>query len=153
MRTLHKALIKNGITDIKVTTPHSLGIFESAEPPSLAKFRPGWDVGVLAPMLQFLRETKSPFMVNPYPYFGFDPKVIDFDLFRPNNGYYDRFSKRSYTNKFDLLLDAVFMSMKRLGYADVDIVAAKTGWPSIGETFEPQSTVANAASYMIGEEV
>ncbi|XP_027155389.1 glucan endo-1,3-beta-glucosidase-like [Coffea eugenioides] len=147
MRTLHQALVKNGITDIKVTSPHSLGILESAKPPSLAKFRPGWDVGVLAPMLQFLRETKSPFMVNPYPYFGFDPKEIDFDLFRPNRGYYDRFSKRSYANQFDLLLDAVFMSMKRLGYADVDIVAAETGWPSQGETFEPQCTPANAAAY------
>lgn len=147
MRTLHKALVMNGIRDVKVTSPHSLGILESAKPPSLAKFRPGWDVGVLAPMLQFLRETKSPFMVNPYPYFGLDPNEIDFDLFRPNRGYYDRFSKRSYTNQFDLLLDAVFMSMKRLGYADVDIVAAETGWPSQGEAFEPQCTPANAAAY------
>ncbi|KAL3521099.1 hypothetical protein ACH5RR_019248 [Cinchona calisaya] len=147
MKTLHKALVVSGISDINVTSPHSLGILESAQPPSLAKFRPGWDVGVLAPMLQFHRETGSPFMVNPYPYFGFDPNNINFDLFRQNKGYYDRFSKRTYGNMFDVLLDAVFVSMKRLGYSDVEIAVGETGWPSLGETFEPQCTVENAASY------
>ncbi|CAN4105955.1 unnamed protein product [Withania somnifera] len=37
--------------------------------------------------------------------------------------------------------------MLRLGYGDVDIIAAETGWPSLGESFEPQCTVENAASY------
>ncbi|XP_073033198.1 glucan endo-1,3-beta-glucosidase-like [Primulina eburnea] len=148
MRSVHKALLLSGIKDIKVTTAHSLGILKRSEPPSLGRFRPGWDVGVLAPMLQFLRETKSPFMVNPYPYFGYSPEKADFALFRPNKGYYDRYSKRTYGNMFDLLLDAVYMSMKRLGYGDVDIVAGETGWASQGETFEqPKCSVENAASY------
>ncbi|CAI9092402.1 OLC1v1027630C1 [Oldenlandia corymbosa var. corymbosa] len=147
MKTLYKALHMNGIRDIKVSSPHSLGILLSANPPSRASFRPGWDVGVLKPMLDFLNATNGPFMVNPYPYFGFDPNEVDFDVFRPNKGIYDRFTRRTYTNKFDLLLDAVFVSMKRLGHGDVEIVAAETGWPSLGETFEPQCTVANAASY------
>lgn len=86
MKTLHKALIMSGIRDIKVTTPHSLGILESSNPPSSGKFRPGWDVGVLKPMLQFLQATKSPFMVNPYPYFGWAPQQEDFCLFRKNPG-------------------------------------------------------------------
>ncbi|XP_075484229.1 glucan endo-1,3-beta-glucosidase-like [Primulina tabacum] len=148
MRSLHKALLLSGIKDINVTTAHSLGILERSEPPSLGRFRPGWDVGVLAPMLQFLRESKSPFMVNPYPYFGYSPENADFALFRPNKGYFDRYSKRTYGNMFDLLLDAVHMSMKRLGYEDVDIVAGETGWSSLGETFEqPKCSVENAASY------
>ncbi|KAL2502267.1 Glucan endo-1 [Forsythia ovata] len=70
MRTLHIALIRSGIQGVNVTMAHSLGILESSQPPSLAKFRSGWDKGDLAPMVQFLQETKSPFMVNPYPYFG-----------------------------------------------------------------------------------
>ncbi|XP_055809442.1 glucan endo-1,3-beta-glucosidase-like [Solanum dulcamara] len=147
MRTLYQALTQSGINTIKVSTPHSLGILLSSNPPSLAKFRPGWDVTILAPMLQFLRETKGPFMVNPYPYFGYNPQQVDFLLFKQNNGFYDKFSRRTYTNMFDMLLDAVFMSMKRLGYDDVDIIAAETGWPSLGESFEPQCTVENAASY------
>ncbi|KAL2502147.1 Glucan endo-1 [Forsythia ovata] len=71
MRTLHIALIRSGIQGVNVTMAHSLGILESSQPPSLAKFRSGWDKGDLAPMVQFLQETKSPFMVNPYPYFGY----------------------------------------------------------------------------------
>ncbi|KAK3016737.1 hypothetical protein RJ639_006715 [Escallonia herrerae] len=147
MRTLQHALVVSGIRNVKVSTAHSLGILASSQPPSLARFRPGWDVGVLKPMLQFLRETKSPFMVNPYPYFGYSPKNANFVLFRRNRGVFDRYTKKTYTNMFDMLMDAVFVSMKKLGYGDVDIVAAETGWPSMGETFEPQCTVENAASY------
>ncbi|KAK4372739.1 hypothetical protein RND71_008123 [Anisodus tanguticus] len=147
MRTFYQALTQSGINIIKVSTPHSLGILLSSNPPSMARFRPGWDVGILQPMLQFLRETKGPFMVNPYPYFGYNPQQVDFLLFKQNPGVFDKFSKKMYTNMFDMLLDAVYMSMKRLGYADVDIIAAETGWPSVGESFEPQCTVENAASY------
>ncbi|CAN4105956.1 unnamed protein product [Withania somnifera] len=147
MRTLYQALTQSGINTIKVSTPHSLGILKSSNPPSQAKFRPGWDVGILQPMLQFLRETKGPFMVNPYPYFGYNPSQADFLLFKQNNGVLDPFTKRTYTNMFDMLLDAVYTSMLRLGYGDVDIIAAETGWPSLGESFEPQCTVENAASY------
>ncbi|KAM3268361.1 glucan endo-1,3-beta-glucosidase [Capsicum chacoense] len=147
MRTLYQALTQSGINTIKVSTPHSLGILLSSNPPSQARFRPGWDVGIIKPMLQFLRETKGPFMVNPYPYFGYNLPQADFLLFKQNNGVFDPFTKRTYTNMFDMLLDAVYVSMKKLGYDDVDIIAAETGWPSLGETFEPQCTVENAASY------
>lgn len=147
MKTFYQALGLSGLKGIKVSSPHSLGILLRSNPPSAARFRPGWDVGILAPMLQFLRETKGPFMVNPYPYFGYNPKQEDFLLFRKNKGVYDRFSKKWYTNSFDMLLDAVYMSMVRLKYPDVEIVAAETGWPSQGESYEPQCTVENAASY------
>ncbi|KAK4369824.1 hypothetical protein RND71_009299 [Anisodus tanguticus] len=147
MKVFYQALDESRLKGIKVSSTHSLGILLRSNPPSAARFRPGWDVGILAPMLQFLRETKGPFMVNPYPYFGYNPKQEDFLLFRKNKGVYDRFSKRWYTNLFDMLLDAVYMSMVRLKYPDVEIVAAETGWPSQGETYEPQCTVENAASY------
>lgn len=44
MKKLHQALVKAGMPDIKVTTPHSLGIMLSSDPPSSGAFRPGWDV-------------------------------------------------------------------------------------------------------------
>ncbi|KAL2558222.1 O-Glycosyl hydrolase family 17 protein [Forsythia ovata] len=147
MRTLHIALIRSGIQGINVTTAHSLGILESSQPPSLAKFRPGWDKGDLAPMLQFLQETKSPFMVNPYPYFGYSPEQANFALFKPNSGLHDKYTNRTYTNMFDLLIDAVHVSMKKLGYGDVEIAVGETGWASAGEAFEPKCTIPNAASY------
>ncbi|KAI3470735.1 hypothetical protein Pfo_027398 [Paulownia fortunei] len=148
MRTLHQALLLSGINDIKVTTAHSLGILESSEPPSLAKFRPGWDKGVLAPVLQFHRETKSPFMVNPYPYFGYSPENANFSVFHYNKGVFDKFTKRTYGNMFDMLMDAVYVSMKKLRYGDVDIAVGETGWSALGESFEqPRCSVGNAAAY------
>uniref|UniRef100_A0A5B7B1B3 glucan endo-1,3-beta-D-glucosidase n=2 Tax=Davidia involucrata TaxID=16924 RepID=A0A5B7B1B3_DAVIN len=144
MKTLHNALIVSGIRDIKVTTAHSLGILASSDPPSTARFRPGWDQQVLAPMLQFLRQTKSPFMVNPYPYFGYNPKDANFALFRPNSGKRDKFTGITYTNIFDSLMDSVYSAMKSLGYGDVEIAVGETGWPSMGEPWLTHCTVENA---------
>lgn len=134
----------------QVSSPHSLGMLLRSVPPSGARFRPGWDEGVLAPMLQFLHRTNSPFMVNPYPYFAYSPKTPNFYLFKPNRGTRDRFSGKTYTNMFDIQMDAVYMSMRRLGYEDVNIVVAETGWPSFGEPFLKQCTVENAAAYNQG---
>lgn len=146
MRTLHSALLAEGITDIKVTTAHSLAIMRSSIPPSAGQFRPGYAKHVLGPMLKFLKETKTPFMVNPYPYFGYNPKNVNFALFRPNHGLFDKNTKLTYTNQFDALMDAVYSAMKGLGYGDVDIVVGETGWPSVCDGWDACS-VANAESY------
>ncbi|KAK7340897.1 hypothetical protein VNO77_21614 [Canavalia gladiata] len=146
MRTLHSALRSEGITDIKVTTAHSLAIMRSSLPPSAGQFRPGFAKRVLGPMLKFLKETRMPFMVNPYPYFGYNPKNVNFQLFRPNRGLYDRNTKLTYTNGFDALMDAVHSAMKAIGYGDVDIAVGETGWPSVCDGWDACS-VANAQSY------
>nr|XP_043616065.1 glucan endo-1,3-beta-glucosidase-like [Erigeron canadensis] len=147
MKTLHEALVKAGILDIKVTTPHSLGIMLSSDPPSSGAFRPGWDVGIIKPMLEFLNETKSGFMVNPYPYFGYSPGNDSFALFRQNPGFKDPETGKTYDNMFDSLMDAVYSAMKRLGYPDVPIVVGETGWPSLGEPWLTWVNVENAKSY------
>ncbi|GAA0143271.1 hypothetical protein Leryth_021453 [Lithospermum erythrorhizon] len=151
MTTLDQALNSVGIKDVKVTSPQSLAILEpllNTAPPSLAHFRAGWDKGVIAPMLQYHRDTKSPFMVNPYPYFGFTKDVEDFAVFRRNDTVtFDAATKKSYSNMFDLLLDSVYISMKKLGFQDVGIVVGETGWPSLCGPLEPHCSVTNAASY------
>ena len=48
---------------------------------------------------------------------------------------------------FDAQMDAVFSAMKRLGYDDVDIVVAETGWPSEGDPNQPGVSLDNAISY------
>lgn len=118
----------------------------SSIPPSAGRFRPGYAKHVLGPMLKFLKETRMPFMVNPYPYFAYNGKNVNFLLFRPNRGLYDRYTKLSYTNQFDALLDAVHSAMKDLGYGDVDIVVGETGWPSVCDGWDACS-VANAQSF------
>lgn len=145
MRTIHKALLLAGIRNVQVTTPHSLGILSISEPPSAGQFRRGFDRAIFAPMLQFLRETKSPFMVNPYPYFGYSPKMANYALFKRNRGVYDRYTGITYTNMYDAMLDATYSAMRKLGYGDVGIVVGETGWPSVCDPGQPACSMENAA--------
>ncbi|XP_074287322.1 glucan endo-1,3-beta-glucosidase [Silene latifolia] len=147
MRTLYLALQQAGHRNIQVSTPHSLGILGRSQPPSTGRFRPGWDVGVLKPMLQFHRETKSPFVVNPYPYFDTGPKNVNFCIFKMNRGRLDRWTKKMYFNMFESQMDAVFSAMKALGYPDVDIVVGETGWPTVAESFQTWVTPETAQTY------
>ncbi|KAJ4978173.1 hypothetical protein NE237_008953 [Protea cynaroides] len=147
MKTLHNALKLAGINDIQVSTPHSLGILSASEPPSIGRFRRGYDRVIFAPMLQFHRDTKSPFMINPYPYFGYSAKTLNYALFKPNQGIYDKFTRITYTNMFDAQLDAVHSAMKLLGYGDVDIVVAETGWPSAGDPNQLGVNIDSARSF------
>ncbi|KAA8543876.1 hypothetical protein F0562_021947 [Nyssa sinensis] len=147
MKSLHSALKLSGITDIQVSTPHSMGILSLSDPPSTGRFRRGYDRVIFAPMLEFHRRTKSPFMICPYPYFGFVPKTLNYALFKPNHGVFDKATGKNYTNMFDGQMDAVYSAMKKLGYGDVDIIVAETGWPSAGDPNQPAVNLENAVSY------
>ncbi|KAG8654905.1 glucan endo-1,3-beta-glucosidase isoform X2 [Manihot esculenta] len=148
MENLHTALVEASLdTKIKVSTPHSLGILSNSSPPSTGKFRQGYDIHVLKPLLSFLRDTNSPFMINPYPFFGFSEDTLDYALFRPTSGVEDENTKLVYTNMLDEQIDAVFSAMKLLGFADVDIVIAETGWPSKGDTSQIGVDEEAAAEY------
>ncbi|XP_022638423.1 glucan endo-1,3-beta-glucosidase-like [Vigna radiata var. radiata] len=150
MKSLHDALSHANHTTVQVSTPHSLGILASSEPPSAASFLRGYDKSIFGPMLDFLRRTKSPFMVNPYPFFGIaptDPETLNYALFKENSGVWDAGTSVNYTNMFDAQMDAIFSAMKKLGYDDVELVVAETGWPSVGEPKEAGVSFENAASY------
>ncbi|KAK1314703.1 Glucan endo-1,3-beta-glucosidase [Acorus calamus] len=86
-------------------------------------------------------------MVNAYPFFGFTEDTLDFALFRPNFGARDRFTGLAYANMLDAQLDAVYSALGGLGFGDVEIVIAETGWPSIGEPWQVGVDVDNAAEY------
>ncbi|MED6125371.1 hypothetical protein PIB30_067962 [Stylosanthes scabra] len=134
MQTLHVALGELSLdTHIKVTTSHSLGILVNSTTPSAARFRQGYDTHVIKPMLSFLRDSNSPFMVNPYPFFGFSVDTIDYALFLPNSGMVDDVTELRYTNMLDAQLDSVYSAMKVLGFEDVEIVIGETGWPTKGD--------------------
>ncbi|TKY58972.1 Glucan endo-1,3-beta-glucosidase [Spatholobus suberectus] len=150
MKALHQALALANLTAVQVSTPHSLGILSSSEPPSAGAFRRGYDRAVFAPILDFHRRTKTPFMVNPYPFFGFSPtrpESLAYALFKPNGGVFDAATGVNYTNMFDAQMDAVFSAMKKLGYDDVELVVAETGWPSIGDPNQIGVSLDDAASY------
>ncbi|KMT15972.1 hypothetical protein BVRB_3g051550 [Beta vulgaris subsp. vulgaris] len=136
MQTLYSALVEESLEHkVQISTPHSLGILSSSNPPSTGRFRPGYDDHILRPLLSFLRDIGSPFLVNPYPFFniGSNDTNLNYALFRSNSGVFDEYTGMNYTNMFDAQLDAIFCAMKKIGYDDVDIVVAETGWPSQGD--------------------
>uniref|UniRef100_A0A803R3V7 glucan endo-1,3-beta-D-glucosidase n=1 Tax=Cannabis sativa TaxID=3483 RepID=A0A803R3V7_CANSA len=84
-------------------------------------------------MLKFLQETNSPLMVNPYPYFGYNPKMPNYSLFKPNRGIRDPKTGITYTNMFDAQMDAVHTAAKAIGFGNVELVIGETGWSSACE--------------------
>lgn len=89
-------------------------------------------------------------MVNPYPFFGFSPnkpETLNYALFKPNGGVFDKATGINYTNMFDAQMDAVYSAMKKLGYDDVELVVGETGWPSLGDPDQPGVSLENAVSY------
>ncbi|XP_074582926.1 glucan endo-1,3-beta-glucosidase-like [Curcuma longa] len=147
MRSLSAALAASGFHQIRVSTPHSLGILSASEPPSVGRFRRGYDRSIFAPMLDFHRRTRTPFMVNPYPYFGYTARTLNYALFRPNEGVFDPATGINYTNMFVAQLDAVHAAMQRLGYGDVEIAVGETGWPSAGDAGQIGVSADDAASF------
>ncbi|XWS56582.1 hypothetical protein CRYUN_Cryun09bG0097800 [Craigia yunnanensis] len=149
MRSLNSALSKAGIQDIKVTTAHALNIFNGVTLPSLARFRVDYAKSFFAPLLLFHRNTKSPFMINPYPYFELNAigNNLDYALFKQTPGVFDKHSGKTYTNAFDALLDKTFSAMSAIGCEDVEIVIGETGWPSHGDGGNLVATLDNALSY------
>ncbi|KAK7323429.1 hypothetical protein VNO77_26901 [Canavalia gladiata] len=148
MQTLHTALVEASLENhIKVSTPHSLGILSNSSPPSSGKFRQGYDSHILKPMLSFLKYANAPFMVNPYPFFGCSANTLDYALFRANSGVFDDNTKLHYTNMLDAQLDAVYSAIKVLGFEDIEIVIAETGWPSVGDPAQIGVDPKSASDY------
>ncbi|KAE8710297.1 Glucan endo-1,3-beta-glucosidase 3 [Hibiscus syriacus] len=52
-----------------------------------------------------------------------------------------------YTNVFDAIVDAAYFSISYLNVTNVPIVVTKSGWPSKGDSSEPDATVENANTY------
>ncbi|CAL9762204.1 unnamed protein product [Musa acuminata subsp. burmannicoides] len=147
MVSLSGALSAAGFHRIRVSTPHSMGILSSSDPPSSGRFIRGYDRSVFAPMLAFHRKTRTPFMVNPYPYFNYNPASLAYTQFRPNRGKRDRVTGITYTNMFDAQLDAVHSAMEKLGYGDVAIAVGETGWPTVADNNQFGVSPADALAY------
>lgn len=89
---------------IKVSTVHTMSILSQSDPPSAGVFAAD-HADILKGLLEFNRETGSPFAVNPYPFFAYQsdprPETLAFCLFQPNPGRVDANSKIKYMNMFD----------------------------------------------------
>lgn len=152
MKNVHASLVKYDVaSSIVVSSPLALSALQSSYPPSSGSFKPELVEPVIKPMLNLLKQTGSPLMVNAYPYFAYtantDTISLDYALLRNNSGNVDPKNGNVYKSLFDAQLDAVFAAMTGLGFDDVKVAVTETGWPSIGGENEIGASEENAAAY------
>ncbi|XP_051144012.1 glucan endo-1,3-beta-glucosidase 4-like [Andrographis paniculata] len=154
MNNLYKALVAADLNyRVKVSTPHSMDIVPRPFPPSTAAFNATLN-STIVQILQFLKNTKSFYMLNAYPYYeyvkgkGIFP--LEYALFKPLPAVkqiVDPNTLFHYNSMFDALVDATYYSMAALNFSAIPIVVTETGWPSFGGTNEPDATPENAETY------
>ncbi|KAJ8450883.1 hypothetical protein Cgig2_032508 [Carnegiea gigantea] len=135
---------------IKVSTVNAMSVLSQSDPPSSGAFNPA-NGDTMKQLLEFLKQTGSPFTINPYPFFAYQsdprPDTLAFCLFQPNAGRVDSGTNIKYMNMFDAQVDAVHSALNAMGYKDVDIVVAETGWPYKGDSNEVGPSIENAKAY------
>lgn len=154
LKFIHSALVASNLdSQIKVSTPHSSSIILDSFPPSQAFFNRTWNP-VLVPLLKFLQSTGSYLMLNVYPYYDYMQSngviPLDYALFRPlppNKEAVDSNTLLHYTNVFDAVVDAAYFAMSYLNITNIPIVVTESGWPSKGDSTEPDATLDNANTY------
>lgn len=152
MRRIRTSIKEFGLHKIKVSTPLAMDVMGVSFPPSAGSFQPNLSEPVMRPMLQFLNRTKSFFFLDVYPYFAWasDPASIklDYALMEPTNvTYTDPGSGLTYTNLLDQMIDSVIFAMKGLGYPNIRLFIAETGWPNAGDFDQIGASIYNSATY------
>nr|WGN98271.1 beta-1,3-glucanase [Vaccinium corymbosum] len=154
LKFVQSALVASNLDcQIKVSTPLSSSIILDSFPPSQAFFNRSLNP-VLVPMLSFLQSTGSFLMLNIYPYYDYMQSngviPLDYALFRPlasNKEAVDANTLIHYTNVFDAMVDAAYFSMAYLNFTNIPVIVSESGWPSKGDSSEPDATLDNANTY------
>lgn len=151
MQNLQNALVASSLGGkIKVSTVHSMAVLHQSDPPSSGSFDPAF-ADPMRQMLGFLQQNGSPFAINPYPFFAYRsdprPETLAFCLFQPNQGRLDASSGITYMNMFDAQVDAIRTALNAMGFKDIEIVIAETGWPYKGDSNEVGVSIENAKAY------
>ncbi|KAA8530670.1 hypothetical protein F0562_005396 [Nyssa sinensis] len=154
LKFIHSALVASNLDrQIKVSTPLSSSIILDSFPPSQAFFNRSWNP-VLVPMLNFLQTTGSFLMLNIYPYYDYMQSngviPLDYALFQPlpsNKEAVDANTLLHYSNGFDAMIDAAYYAMAFLNFTNIPVIVTESGWPSKGDSNEPDATLDNANTY------
>ncbi|KAK8957116.1 Glucan endo-1,3-beta-glucosidase 14 [Platanthera zijinensis] len=151
MQSVYQALVSLGLDkQIYVTTAHSLQILANSFPPSSGSFREDL-AEYIQPLINFHAMTKSPFLINAYPFFAYkdDPNSISlpYAVFEPNPGVVDPNTNLNYDNMLYAQIDSVYSAIRVVGHTDVVVRVSETGWPSRGDSSEIGATPENAAAY------
>ncbi|VFQ90650.1 unnamed protein product [Cuscuta campestris] len=160
IRNVQLALSDFGIRSISVSTTFSFtNVVTETFPPSSGEFQAPADSHIIRPLLQFLEDTNSSFLVNLYPYTVYklhSEITVGFALFREGAFSYrdDVITGVRYYNLFDMMVDAVVAAMAVSGHESIPIVVTETGWPSSesgGGGGNQQSGAVADASHLYAE--
>ncbi|KAH6775019.1 hypothetical protein C2S52_012580 [Perilla frutescens var. hirtella] len=169
MQNLYDAVCEAGHGNrIRVSTSVKTDLIENSYPPKNGEFKCD-TVPYIKPILEFLKETRSPLLVNVYPYFAYmGDKVninLSYALLEPNSGvnaegvYYDNLFYAIYyamDAAVEKLVGVSEGAVERLGdqSSGMDMVASETGWSSKSGSQKlsagdesPAATVENARKY------
>ncbi|CAN1331018.1 Glucan endo-1,3-beta-glucosidase 13, partial [Linum perenne] len=151
MHNILTSLKKAGLhKKIKVSTTHSLGVLSRSFPPSAGAFSSHY-ASFLKPMLEFLAENQSPFMIDIYPYYAYrdspDNVSLDYAIFQSSSQVIDPNTGLLYTNMFDAQIDALYFALMALNFRTIKVMVTETGWPSKGSPKEKAATPDNAQIY------
>ncbi|CAA2962040.1 glucan endo-1,3-beta-D-glucosidase-like, partial [Olea europaea subsp. europaea] len=109
-----------------------MAVLGQFSPPSSGAFHVSF-VDALKDLLKFQSAHGSPFMINAFPFYYYEnnrsPETLAFCLFQPNSGQLDLKSNITYMNMFDVEVDVVRSTLNAMGYKDMEIIVAHTGWP------------------------
>ncbi|GMI89450.1 hypothetical protein like AT5G56590 [Hibiscus trionum] len=151
MKNVLTALKKVGLHKrIKVSSTHSLGVLSRSFPPSAGAFNSS-HAYFLKPMLEFLAENQSPFMIDLYPYYAYRDSPnnvsLDYALFESSSEVIDPNTGLLYTNMFDAQIDSLYFALMALNFRTIKVMVTETGWPSKGSLNEKAATPDNAQTY------
>ncbi|XWS49543.1 hypothetical protein CRYUN_Cryun12cG0011900 [Craigia yunnanensis] len=147
MRNLKAALVEANLGEIPVSTTVSTAIIGNSYPPSQGEFTKEVSP-IMKPITEFLAATKSPLLVNVYPYFAYiyDQQDISlaYAIFNCSEVVV-KDGQLGYKNLFDAITDAVYSALEKVGGNSIVIVVSESGWPSKenGEI----ATIANSQMY------
>ncbi|XP_052185319.1 glucan endo-1,3-beta-glucosidase 12 [Diospyros lotus] len=136
LRNLHRSLRDLGIHSIAVSTTFSfVHVITTAFPPSAAEFQQPLADLLVKPLLQFLDQTNSSFLINLHPYsvYSLNHDIpIGYALFQeePFSFRDDPLTGVRYRNLFDTMVDAVISAMAVAGHENIPVIVTETGWPS-----------------------
>lgn len=147
MTNLYQALqTLNLANSVKLSSPQAASVLSASYPPSSGTFDP-YIVSNIVPLLRFLNDTNSPFMVNVYPYLSYTSSSeyisLDYALFRSDKAVLQD-GALAYGNLFYASIDAFIYAMEKQGFVGVPLVVTETGWPTSGGA---EASVENALAY------
>ncbi|CAI9285788.1 unnamed protein product [Lactuca saligna] len=135
---------------VQISTAHSQNVFGTSYPPSSCTFKE--DIAQnMKKILKLFSQIGSPFCLNAYPFLAYmgNPDHIDINyaLFNPTNGIYDKKVNLHYDNMLDAQIDATYAALEDAGFDKMEVIVTETGWASHGDLNEGVATLKNARIY------